>query len=116
MSSFRRLFGRGVSQAKERAPGAEVTSSPQTEAAGPASAASAAIFAGAGAALGPAGDPATRPDAAQPEVPLRALQRYRQDPAYKNFMAKARKAPGAVSRRPGIPADAFDRQQRPRGT
>lgn len=48
------------------------------------------------------------------EVPLRSLQRYRQDPAFKKFMAKAQKKPGAADRRPGIPSDYFDREQRPR--
>jgi hypothetical protein len=55
--------------------------------------------------------PAALPE--QPEVPLRSLQRYRQDPAFRNFMAKAQKKPGAA-RRPGIPADYLDGDQRPR--
>lgn len=55
--------------------------------------------------------PVDRP--AQPELPLRSLQRYRQDPGFKNFMAKAQKRPGAA-RRPGIPGDYLDGEQRPR--
>src|SRR5579885_2174436 len=50
----------------------------------------------------------------QPEIPLRSLQRYRQDPAFKNFMTKAQKKPGAANRRPGIPSEYFDGEQRPR--
>ncbi len=56
--------------------------------------------------------PTTTPE--QPEVPLRSLHRYRQDPAYRNFMAKAQKKPGAATRRPGIPADYLDGERRPR--
>ncbi len=55
--------------------------------------------------------PATAAD--EPALPLRSLNRYRQDPAYKNFMAKAQKRPGAT-RRPGIPADYLDGERRPR--
>jgi len=55
--------------------------------------------------------PADPPE--QPGISLRSLQRYRQDPAFKSFMAKAQKKPGAA-RRPGIPSDYFDGQRRPR--
>jgi hypothetical protein len=52
--------------------------------------------------------------AERPQVPLRSLNRYRQDPAFKNFMAKAQKKPGTATRRPGIPGDYLDRERRPR--
>jgi len=111
MSILNRLFGRRKGRAAPGARERAATDMAAIAAADPAPAEPAA-------ALPEAASHAAVPLASahlpeQPEVPLRSLQRYRQDPAFKNFMAKAQKRPGA-GRRPGIPSDYFDTQQRPR--
>lgn len=62
---------------------------------------------------GAAADPANvvrgeRPGTeAQTDLPLRALNAYRHDPAYNNFMRRMKRAPGTPERRPRGGADAI---------
>ncbi|HEY7293986.1 MAG TPA: hypothetical protein VH916_03050 [Dehalococcoidia bacterium] len=112
MGILQRLFGKEPRQtpaaegraAAEPAPAAGL---PDQPAAGEGRAAQAG-------AAEPAYPPAMESDGPKNEVPLRSLERYRQDPAFKNFMAKARKAPGSSPLRPGLPTDVFDRNRQQR--
>jgi hypothetical protein len=39
------------------------------------------------------------------DVPLSSLNRFRQDPAFRNFMDKTKRPPGATLRRPPVGPD-----------
>jgi len=92
MGLFTRLLNRGHEQHTSR-PAAEGPPEPVADQAAPPATRSTADQA-------TAAEPPTAAPPPEAEIPLRSLERFRQDPAYRNFMAKARRPPGAPDRRP----------------
>ncbi|HLZ71491.1 MAG TPA: hypothetical protein VKV26_16435 [Dehalococcoidia bacterium] len=111
MSVLGRLFGNRRRRREQAAAGAGTPPSIGQEAPAPEPAEIEPSLAESDRAGATGAEPAAHAGQAAAETPLRSLQRYRHDPAFKNFMAKAQKPPGAV-RRTNLPPDAFDREQR----
>jgi hypothetical protein len=104
MSIFKRIFDRARHTEPELGTSlqrVEPKPEPEPSPNAPVPPAQPAATAGAGSRPEPDGPPAPAPTPAAPqaEIPLKSLNRYRQDPGFQNFMDKARRPPGAKPRR-----------------